>query len=222
VASSLCSLLLSAAPGSDKQLAYARAYAEIAVSPDDVALLAGLLSGESTIEGLAVDTELRWALLRRLVSLGAAGEAEIEAELSADATDAGERYAAACRAALPTAANKRETWETLISGKLTIAMLRAVLSGFADPDQPELTAPYRSDYFRVVGDVWRDWSSSMAQDFVSIAYQVCPTDSATVAATDEYLASAERPAALRRLLTEGRDDILRCLRCEEKDRTAGA
>ena len=43
--------------------------------------------------GLAVDTELRWQLLHRLVAAGAAGEAEIDAELASDRTDAGERYA---------------------------------------------------------------------------------------------------------------------------------
>ncbi|MGH3164728.1 MAG: ERAP1-like C-terminal domain-containing protein, partial [Trebonia sp.] len=220
LASSLRSLLLSAEPGSDKQLAYARAFAECAKAPSDAELLAGLLSGESVIEGLAVDTDMRWALLRRLASLGAAGEAAIDAELSSDVTDAGERHAAACLAARPTAANKRETWETIASGKLTIAMLRAVLTGFADPDQRELTGRFRADYFRVVGDVWREWSTSMAQDFVVTAYQICPLDSATVAATDEYLALAEPPAALRRLLLEGRDDVVRSLRCQQRDRAA--
>ncbi len=218
MASSLRSLAESAAPGSDKQLAYTRAFADCATSAADIELLAGLLSGERSIEGLAVDTELRWALLRRLASRGAAGEAAIDAELARDATDAGERHAATCRAARPEAASKRATWQTLTSGKLTIAMLRAVLAGFADPDQRELTGPYRAEFFQVVGDIWRDWSSSMAQDFVTLAYQACPLDSATVTATDEYLARAEPPAALRRLLIEGRDEVLRALRCQETDR----
>jgi hypothetical protein len=47
-------------------------------------------------------------------------------------------------------------------------------------------------------------------------------DSATVAATDDYLASAAPPAALHRLLIEGRDDVLRSLRCQERDRSAAA
>ena len=46
-------------------------------------------------------------------------------------------------------------------------MFRAMLSGFADPDQPELMGPYREQFFAVVGDIWRDWCSEMAQDFVS-------------------------------------------------------
>jgi aminopeptidase N len=220
LASALRSLLETAEPGSDKQLAYARAFASVATSEADLALLSGLLSGSSAIAGLAVDTDLRWALLLRLASQGAVGDAEIDAELSADATDAGERHAATSRAALPSAAGKRETWDTLTSGKLTIAMFRAVLAGFADPDQPELTGQYRADYFRQIGDVWGDWSSAMAQDFVEGLYLICPVDEETIAATDEYLRSANPPAALRRLLLEGRDDIQRSLRCRARDRAA--
>jgi aminopeptidase N len=220
MASCLRSLLTAAEPGSDKQLAYAREFASAATSPADVELLSSLLSGSSAIEGLAVDTDLRWALLFRLASRGAVGEAEIDAELSSDATDAGERHAATCRAALPTPGNKRETWETLVSGKLTIAMFRAVLGGFADRDQAELTASYRTQYFSAITGAWRDWSSAIAIDFVEGAYQVCPVEQETITVTDSYLASAEPPAALRRLLLEGRDDIERSLRCQARDATA--
>ena len=138
-----------------------------------------------------------------------------------DATDAGERQAAACRAAVPSVKGKRETWETLTDGKLTIAMFRATLAGFADPDQRALVEPYRPEYFAAVGEVWREWSSAIAQDFVEGGYSVCAVDEATVEATDAYLASSpEPPAALRRLLNEGRDEVLRALRNQSRDREA--
>jgi aminopeptidase N len=221
MASSLRSLLLAAPAGSDHQLAYARAFAGVATSPSDLELLSGLLSGETAIDGLAVDTDLRWTLLRRLVSRGVAGEAEIDAELISDATDAGERHAATCRAEIPSAENKRETWEAVAAGKLTIAMFRATLTGFVDPDQPELVEPYCPKYFAAIGEVWRDWSSAMAQDFAVGGYQICAVSAETVRVTDEYLAQAQPPAALRRLLIEGRDEVLRSLRCQERDRAAG-
>ncbi len=221
MASALRSLLLAAPAGSDHQLAYARAFAGVATSAADLELLSGLLSGSTEVAGLAVDTELRWALLRRLVSRGAADEAEIDAELSSDATDAGERHAATCRAAIPSVEIKQETWETLVGGKLTIAMFRATLGGFIDPDQPELIEPYRPSYFAAIGDVWREWSSALAMDFVAGGYQLCAVDASTVAATDEYLAALDPPAALRRLLIEGRDEVIRSLRCQERDRAAG-
>ena len=200
VASTLRDLLRTAPPGSDEQLAYLRAFAGVATSADDLALLAALLDGSMRLDGLSVDTDLRWALLARLVSRGApspsgsgsVGPAEIDAELARDATDAGERHAATCRAAIPTAEAKRETWRTLASGELTIAMFRAALAGFVDLDHPELIEPYRGDYFAVVGDVWRDWSSAMAQDFVSGAYLMCAISEETVQATDDYIARASR------------------------------
>ncbi len=221
MASSLRSLLLAAPAASDHQLAYARAFAGVATSPSDLELLSGLLSGSTVVDGLAVDTDLRWILLRRLVSRGAYGEAEIDLELTRDPTDAGERHAATCRAAVPSQRAKRETWETLTDGKLTIAMFRATLAGFSDPDQPSLVQPYRSAYFGALTDVWREWSSAMAQDFVTGGYTICAVDARTVEATDEYLGTHDSPTALRRLLSEGRDEVLRSLRCQERDRAAG-
>jgi aminopeptidase N len=214
--------LLAAAPaGSDEQLAYVRAFAGVATSDGDLVMLASLLDGSLQLDGLSVDTDLRWALLGRLVSRGAGfGPAEIDAELARDATDAGERHAATCRAAIPTAEAKRAAWQALTGGELTIATFRATLAGFVDLDQSQLIEPYRKAYFAVVGEAWRDWSSAMAQDFVSGAYLVCALSQETVQATDEYIVRTEPPAALRRLLIEGRDDVLRALRCQARDRQA--
>jgi aminopeptidase N len=179
------------------------------------------------LDGLSVDTDLRWALLGRLVSQAAPGPdggtfgvAEIEAELARDVTDAGQRHAATCRAAIPTAEAKQEAWQLLTSGEQTIATFRASLAGFVDLDHPELIEPFRGDFFAVVDGVWRDWSSAMAQDFVAGAYLVCAQSQETVQVTDDYLARAEPPAALRRLLVEGRDDVLRSLHCQERDQQA--
>ena len=221
IASALRSLCTTAPAGSDHQLAYVRAFTTVATSPEDLEFLAGLLDGTVSLDGLAVDTDLRWALLRRLVSRGVRGEGAIDTELSRDATDAGERQAAGCRAAVPTITAKRETWETLTDGKLTIAMFRATVIGFADPDQRALVYPYRPEYFAALGKVWREWSSAMAQNFVEYGYLTCAVDEETIAATDVYLAAEPPPpAALLRLLTEGRDEVARALRNQSRDREA--
>jgi aminopeptidase N len=223
IASSLRSLCAVAPAGSDYQLAYVRALATVSTSREDLEFLAGLLDGTVSLDGLAVDTDLRWSLLRRLVSRGVRAEDAIDAELSRDATDAGERQAAGCRAAIPTLTAKRETWETLTDGKLTIAMFRATILGFADPDQPALLHPYRPEYFAALGNVWQEWSSAMAQDFVEHGYLVGAVDETTMEATDAYLATEPAPpAALRRLLIEGRDEVARALRNQFRDREAAS
>ena len=218
-ADALRELMEQAEPGSDIQLAYTQAFAGVALSPDDLGLLAGLLDGTATIDGLTVDTELRWRILHRLVSRGAAGEAEIEAELARDATDAGERHAVTCRAAVPTPAAKQAAWAQIISGTLPNATFRAALAGFIDHDQQELLAPYVDRYFEVVSDVWRDWTPDMARWFVSYAYPIAD-DPAVITKTTELMARTSPAAGLARLLIEGRDGAQRALRCQELDRQA--
>ena len=66
------------------QLAWARVLGSVARSDEQVALVRGLLDGTSEVPGLAVDTDLRWHLLLRLVAIGIAGDAEIDAELAGE------------------------------------------------------------------------------------------------------------------------------------------
>jgi len=221
IAGQLRDLLQRAEPASDRQLAYAQALAGVATSPGDLALLAGLLAGSETVPGLAVDTDLRWQLLYRLVSRGAAGPIEIDTELARDATDAGARHAAACRAAIPDPAAKEEAWTQITGGQLSNATFRAMLSGFADPDANDLLDPYVARYFDVVAGIWRDWSSDMAQHFTVYAYPSWKVTPEAIALADDYLERTSPPAALRRLLGEGRDDVARALRCRRRDRDAG-
>jgi aminopeptidase N len=221
IAGQLRDLLQRAEPASDRQLAYAQALAGVAVSPGDLSLLAGLLAGSETVPGLAVDTDLRWQLLYRLVSRGAAGPIEIDAELARDATDAGARHAAACRAAIPDPAAKEEAWTQITSGQLSNATFRAMLSGFADLDADDLLDPYVARYFDVVAGIWRDWSSDMAQHFTVYAYPSWKVTPEAIALAGDYLERTSPPAALRRLLGEGRDDVARALRCRRRDRDAG-
>ena len=155
----------------DEQLAYVLAFAGVATAgrPRAAGRAAGRLGGLDALPGRASTAP---ALLGRPASLTLEpfgvrvfGLAEIDAKLARDAT-----RPRAARGDLPRGdphgRGERETWRTLISGELTIAMFRAALARFVDLDHPELIEPYLYGYFAVVGDVWRDWSSAMAQDFV--------------------------------------------------------
>src|SRR5262249_28402509 len=66
MARSLRKLAESAPAGSDAQLEYVRAYTGVATSAHDLSFLAALLDGSAVLEGLCVDTDLRWSLLGRL------------------------------------------------------------------------------------------------------------------------------------------------------------
>ncbi|MFF4409441.1 aminopeptidase N [Streptomyces sp. NPDC001404] len=213
--------LRAAAPGSDHQLAWARAFAATARTDEQLALLAGLLDGSGTIEGLAVDTELRWDLLGRLVATGRADEKAIEAELERDRTSAGEQHAAWARAARPTAEAKAEAWALVVeSGKLPNAVQESVIGGFQQAEHRELIAPYAERYFTVVKQLWDERSHEIAQQIAVGLYPALQVSQATLNATDAWLASAEPSAALRRLVTESRAGIERALKAQAADAAA--
>ncbi|GAA0947715.1 MULTISPECIES: aminopeptidase N [Streptomyces violaceusniger group] len=214
--------LRAAAPGSDHQLAWARAFTATARTDAQLDLVSGLLEGTETIEGLTIDTELRWALLERLAATGRADEAAIAAELERDKTSAGERHAATARAARPTPQAKAEAWASVVeSDKLPNAVQEAVIGGFIQTDQRELLAPYAEKYFAVAKDVWNSRSHEMAQQIVVGLYPALQVSPETLDATDAWLASAEPTAALRRLVTESRAGIDRALRAQAADAAAG-
>jgi aminopeptidase N len=209
---------MSSPPGSDKQLAWVRALAAVATSDDDLGLLRGLLSGDREIDGLGVDVELRWALLHRLVVVGAAGDAEIDAELKRDATAAGERHAALVRAARPTAAAKAEAWAALVEfDTLPNALQRATVVGFQQPDHRQLLEPYVEKYFAAVQSVWASRTPEMAQELIVGLFPALHVSQQTVDRADEWLATESAEATLRRMIVEGRDGLARALRARACD-----
>ncbi|WP_431887277.1 aminopeptidase N [Nocardiopsis alba] len=220
--SRLRELLSSAEPGGDLQLAYVNALASVAVTEADLSLLRGLLDGAITVDGLTVDTDLRWTLLRRLVSTGEAGEAEIDAELKADPTAAGQRNAAGARAAIPTSEAKEAAWERIVGGDLANAEFRSVLVGFTEPLQADLYRPFLDRYFARLAPAWENWTGEFAQSFAEIAYPSHLVEEATLERTDAYIAENSPAPALRRLLIEGRAGVERALRARATDIAAGA
>ncbi|MFF3398135.1 aminopeptidase N [Streptomyces sp. NPDC002659] len=210
--------LRAAQPGSDHQLAWARAFAATARTPQQLDLLQALLDATETIEGLAVDTELRWAFVERLAAVGQLDEDEIAAEYERDKTAAGERHAMTARAARPTAEAKAEAWASVVeSDKLPNAQQEAVISGFVQTDQRELLAPYTGKYFAAVNDVWDSRSHEIAQQIAVGLYPALQVSQATLDATDAWLESTEPNAALRRLISESRAGIERALRAQAAD-----
>jgi aminopeptidase N len=216
--------LLAAEPGSDIQLAWAKALAASALTNSQLDLLAGLLEGVEQIEGLTVDTDLRWTLLARLAAMGRAQVATIDAELETDPTAAGKRHALSCRAAIPTADAKAEAWASLVdSDKLTNEEMLAVIAGFKQNEQRELLQPYVGRYFEAVTRLWAERTPHMAQMLVSGLYPILTVDQSVVDAVDAVLAERDKkivPPALRRMLLEQRDGTLRLLRGQAVDANA--
>jgi aminopeptidase N len=218
--------LTAAEPGSDFQLAWARCFAEAARTDEQLARVAALLSGQTVLGGLTVDTELRWTLLLALVVAGKAGVLEIEAESARDDTATGQRYALQARAACPTAEAKAEAWASVVDGEsLANRTVASVIAGFqavpADKRE-ELLQPYVARYFGAVEAAWDSRTHEIAAQIATGLYPALVIDQATLNATDTWLADRQPVPALRRLVVENADAVVRCLRGQARDRAAGS
>ncbi|HEX3788332.1 MAG TPA: aminopeptidase N [Pseudonocardiaceae bacterium] len=214
----LLELARSAEAGSDHQLVFVNALTGCVLDQETVAVLHGWLDGSAPLEGLTVDTDLRWRLLHALVAHGAAKEAEIDAEELRDATSAGHRQAERSRALRPVAEAKAEAWRRAVfDDELPNAVNEAIISGFAHPAQKAMLGEYVQKYFAEVAGVWARRSSERAQPTVLGLFPAWAVEPGTVEVADAWLAEAERPPALRRLVSEGRAGIVRALAAREFD-----
>ncbi len=216
------SRLRLAEPGSGHQLAWARFFASVAESEQDLRLLEGLLAGTAHIDGLETDQELRWTLLEPLAAHGRADAAVLGAELDRDDTASGKRHQVRLLAARPSAEVKEQAWDSVVAtDRLSNALVEATLAGFHQSGQRELTAPYAPRYFAVLEEVWASRSIEIGMSIVRGLYPALQGDRATLDATDAWLASHEDAApALRRLVLEARDDLARALRGQACDARA--
>src|SRR3954454_20901042 len=209
--------LENAVGGSDQQLQWSRTFASAARTDEHAAVLRGLLDGARTLEGLEVDADARWAFLSGLVAIGAAGDAEIDAEAERDATATGVRRAATARALRPTAESKAETWERAFhDDSLPNAVHEAMLQGFWHPAQRELTAGYVERYFADIRPLWDRRPGEIAKNAVQYLFPPV-VEPRTIDAADAWLSDPDQPSSLRRLVGEGRDGIARALRCRRCD-----
>src|SRR6266540_2359014 len=211
-----------AAPGGDLQLAWARSFIATARSGEHLDLLQALLDGSGSVEGLVVDTDLRWEIVCALATAGVADEPLIAAELDRDPADAGRRKAAAARAARPMAAAKAAAWDAATGlASPSRPLLDALSEGFHRPGQEELLEPYAGRFFAVLGELRarRDLDSMLA--FTGRMFPRLLIGEPVVAMTDAWLEANPDAGPLRRRLIERTDAIHRALRARAADQAAG-
>jgi len=206
-------LLRSAEPGGDHQLAWAQLLGWTAVAPEQLDIVAGLLDGSVEMPGLVVDTELRWVLLQRLAATGEAGDAEIDAELQRDATDAGRRHATVARAAIPDAAHKAAAWRQVAeSTKLGLEDSALVARAFNATEHADLLAPYAEKYFEQLPAIWAAREDLLRVFLGRTLFPYSAGSPALLERIDAFLAEPGRDPALSRVVIEGRDIVKKALR----------
>ena len=211
-------LLHDAEPGSDHQLTFARALASAAHG--DVALdeVEGLLDGTSSLEGLAVDTDLRWSLLMGLARAGRADAARIDEEMRRDNTISGREHAAAARAARPTAEAKAEAWEiAMVRDDVPNETQRSVVLSFMQPGQDDVLEQYLEKYLAAASTLWEEKGTQRASTALEYIFPRPLASPELLARISEWLRDSDANPAAKRYVREGADDVERYLAGQAKD-----
>ncbi|RZU15529.1 aminopeptidase N [Kribbella rubisoli] len=206
VADALGNKLTTTAPGSSLQLIVARTFV---ATTDDADLLRSWLNGAGP-DGLVVDADLRWAIVLRLVRLGAFGAAEIDAELARDKSTEGVTHAARCRAALPD--GKEAAWARIMTDPaIGVQELLATADGFWHPSQSAITAPYVQRFFT---DIARTAEIRAGMVVGLTASRIAPRyaiDEQLIAPAEALIADESVSPGIRRQTANFLDDLRRAV-----------
>ena len=207
-------------PGSDRQLALVRTFSAVATTEEQITKVAQILDGTKKIEGLVVDTDLRWALIRRLVVVGKRGEKEIEEELKKDDTVMGREHAAGARAAMPSLEAKQKAWDQVINNEnLTNSELHSILAGISYMDHEEVLKNFVDKYFDSVSSLWNARTHEIGQSLVTGLFPSTNINMDVVKKCDEFLEeNKDLAVGARRIVIEQRDSLARALKAQDADK----
>ncbi|WP_110182398.1 aminopeptidase N [Nocardioides solisilvae] len=217
----LRALLLAAEPGSDHQLTFARSYAAAARSDYALDDVRGILEGTVDIDGLAVDQDLRWALITALAAAGRADDAAIDAELERDRTIEGKEKAAAARVAQPTSEAKAAGWAAILDPATPNETSREMVFSIFRHGQDEVVAPYLEKYLEAADSLIDTLGFHKAATVLEYGFPKALASPALAARVEAWLEGATAPKGALRYVREGLADVRRALAAQQRD-AAGA
>ncbi|WP_322919754.1 aminopeptidase N [Nocardioides renjunii] len=215
--SGLRELLLAAEPGSDHQLTFARSYAGAAHRDAALDDLVGLLDGSFTVEGLAVDQDMRWVLITALARAGCFGDAEIDAELEVDKTISGQEQAAAARASQPTAEAKEAGWNAVLDPSTPNETSREIAFSIFRFGQEDVLQPYLEKFLTASETLVDVLGFHKASVVLEYGFPRPLASQATLDRLDEWLADNNAPKQAQRYIGEARAEIARALEAQAYD-----
>lgn len=219
IADTMLSFAERATPGSDAQFQFLRTFAAIASTTEHGEVLRSIRSGDRTINGVTVDTDLDWDLLEGMVLAGVAYEADIDFALAADNTANGAQAAARLRATIPTAEGKRAVFELLRDdASVPNALVDHSTRGYLHVNDASVFEPLVADYFSAIENIWENRTYKIAEYFAEGLYPAVLATEDLARTTRAWLDShPDAPSALRRLVSEGLAGVERALTNQARD-----
>ncbi|WP_062069213.1 aminopeptidase N [Demequina sediminicola] len=216
----LWALLPSLSAGSDLQLQVLSGAARLSTTERHAHAIACLLDGDTTLDGVTIDTDLRWELLSGMAVAGADVTDYVEQALAVDGGAMGLRKAAGVKASVATRASKEETWQELVRPEEPIPNavqyeMGLGLSRTADASQLAPLVP------TILGELREYYAANEGFVGKRVATYVFPTWAVGRVEgldrmLDQWLAdNTDAPSVLRKVVTEATDEVRRALRAQE-------
>ena len=221
VADGLWKLAQNAQAGSDAQLQFVKFFAQFARSDKQLTTVADLLSGKTQMNGLEIDTDLRWELLTALSVGGKATKERIDVELEADNTANGQKAHAAAIAAMPEKKSKQEIFDKLVdTDQMSNALVNSASLAFGRVMDTAVLEPFVDQYFSKVLSIWENKTYHMAEYLLVNLYPLAIVNEALANQTEQFLKNAElayKPA-LKRIIVENLANVQRALSAQSTDK----
>ena len=221
IVDALISLASEAKAGSDSQLQFTRYVCQLARTDQQLQWVENLYTAKSNLPGLEIDADMRWEMLTALVIGGKRFDTDIELELHRDNTANGQKFAAAAKAALPSAKDKASAWNTLVeTEEYSNTLTNSASMAFTRVLDAELLLPYQDRYLSSVLGIWESRSYHMAEYLLINLYPLIIADEGLAIATRELIAKPEivEKPALHRILIENLANLERALKAQSADR----
>jgi aminopeptidase N len=208
-----------AAPaGSAEQLTWTRAFAGFARTDADLATLGCWYAGNDLPEGVRLDPDLRWIMVKALVEGGVAGADTITAERDRDNSPAGARHELEARSLIATVEAKQAAWATCTqSTELPLENRILALYLYAQATDVELTPTFVADYLTLADRLIAEQGPEVGRYFALYAFPQAHISEDTLAAIAAWEAAGGHAPPVVRGVAEGRDHIVRALRARERD-----
>ena len=220
VADGLWRLAQNAQSGSDAQLQFAKFFAQFARDNQQLTQVADLLSGKTQLDGLEIDTDLRWELLTALSVGGKVTKERIDVELEADNTANGQKAHAAAIAGLPDLKSKQEIFDKLVdTDQMSNALVNSASLAFGRVLDTSVLEPFVDQYFSKVLQIWESKSYHMAEYLLVNLYPLAIVSSSLANQTEQFLKNPELDSkpALRRIIVENLANVQRALTAQATD-----
>lgn len=208
----------AAEPDSDNQLQFVRTFAKLARTEQQLDTVESLYEGKLELDGLEIDTDLKWALLTSLVAGNRRDEAAIDAALEIDNTSNGQQAAATAKASIPTVDAKKKVWAQVVeTNVLSNILQRSAIMGFFGGNNDSAVALFEDRYFAEIERLWRERSHEISQQVIGGLFPINYSPE-LLEKTEKFLQSLPEDAgSLHRQVSESRDAMVRALKVQQAD-----